>query len=185
MSVSVDIRKMPQWIGLDNGSMVPRTFTATIEREGLVVQLEVEVIDTAGHSKCLSLEASPADPDTEIKALPTVASLLQEATAAGASWLVFSKPLDRGGWRGDGATAKEAARAAHDQLRRNPARPSNALSTADLEEFVETYCTVAALGQGGVVEDVANRCGLSRASAYRRLAEARDRGLLSESEQVA
>lgn len=185
MSVSVDLRKMPQWIRLDNDSMMPRKFTATINRDRLVVKLEVEVIDAAGHSKCLRLEeVSPVDPNGAVETLPTLASLLKEATAAAGSWLVFGGPLDGGGWQGDGATPEEANGAAHDQLRRNPAQPRNALSQADLEEFAEVYREVSNLGHGGVVEEVASRCGLSRSNAYLRLEGARKCGLLSESEQV-
>ena len=162
---------------LNNNAMVPKRFTAIIDTPGGTVKLEVEILDADGHSRYLSL--MPIGEPGPVSSLPSMASLLKQATGAAASWMTFIGPLDGGGWEGGAATMEEAACAIAHQAK-NPSPRIDAASNADLEKFAAVYVAVQAEGDKSVVEETGRRCGVARSEAYRRHKRVRELGLIDD-----
>jgi hypothetical protein len=149
--------------------VVPQRFTATTTRDGIRVELTIEV-DDEGVPRCTGLELRQrpgAEPITgeALRNVP-VARLMREAIEAAASADLRPSPKV--------VTASAASLSATARIRARGA----AVTDDDLRDVAERYRAAVDRGIRSPTQTVANELGAPRSTVARWVHKARDRGFL-------
>lgn len=186
--MKIDVRTNQKLVLMQDGrTAIPRRFRATeVLPGGVLAELEVEV-DDWGRPSCRRLQVTAADElvtGATLRKVP-VARLLSEAATSAASWYRFKSSTPGGGAKFVPPSGNELLEV-HDQFSRvRKPRRGSPLTEKHLRKVANEYRR--ALEEGGKrnapTEAVSREMHVSRSTAARWVALARERGFLGPARQ--